>query len=242
MKIKDLIPSPVLFLIRVALHVCRRYGRTSYSQEGEDILLSRLLDEKKPGFFVDIGAHHPSRFSNTFYFYRRGWRGINIDAWPGSMRLFRLVRSRDINLEMAVSDRRETLEFHVFSEPLLNSANQQLAHSRRAALGEAEEPANVVKVPAYTLSSILEEHLPPRTQIDFMSIDVEGLDIKVLQSNDWEKFRPKYLLVEVLGESVSTLAKAEVSDFLNRVGYEPISKLVHTAAYRDKSLGPTQYI
>jgi hypothetical protein len=71
---------------------------------------------------------------------------------------------------------------------------------------------------------------------------VEGLDIKVLQSNDWEKFRPKYLLVEVLGESVSTLAKAEVSDFLNRVGYEPISKLVHTAAYRDKSLGPTQYI
>ena len=58
----------------------------SFSQEGEDLVLARIFEGKKNGFYVDIGAHHPTRFSNTHYFYRRGWSGINIDAMPGSMK------------------------------------------------------------------------------------------------------------------------------------------------------------
>src|SRR5215510_10661697 len=67
------------------------YRRTSFSQQGEDLILARLFEGQRRGFYVDVGAHHPRRFSNTFLLYRRGWRGLNIDAAPGSMRLFRLV-------------------------------------------------------------------------------------------------------------------------------------------------------
>src|SRR5690554_6253894 len=81
----------------------RDFSRKSYSQEGEDILLEKLFEGKNDGFYVDVGAHHPRRFSNTYLLYRRGWRGINIDAMPGSMAEFRRLRGRDINLEIPIS-------------------------------------------------------------------------------------------------------------------------------------------
>jgi len=64
------------------------YALKSYSQEGEDMILRRLFEKQNTGFYVDVGAHHPKRFSNTFFFYKKGWRGINIDAMPNSMSLF----------------------------------------------------------------------------------------------------------------------------------------------------------
>ena len=79
-----------------------RFATKSYSQEGEDLLLRRIFEHQKNGFYVDVGAHHPFRFSNTYLLYKCGWRGINIDAMPGSMRLFRRFRARDINIECGV--------------------------------------------------------------------------------------------------------------------------------------------
>lgn len=80
------------------------HRQLSFSQEGEDLILQRLLADRPPGFFVDVGAYHPIRFSNTYVLYRQGWRGINIDATPGAMRLFSEVRSEDINLEAFVAE------------------------------------------------------------------------------------------------------------------------------------------
>ena len=62
-----------------------------FSQEGEDVILRRIFEDQKNGFYIDIGAHHPKRFSNTYYFYDRGWEGINIDATPGSMKFFKII-------------------------------------------------------------------------------------------------------------------------------------------------------
>lgn len=242
MEIKKYIPANMLFAIRLILHKIGRYGRIYYSQEGEDFVMARLLGFENSGFYVDIGAHHPSRFSNTYYFYKRGWRGINIDAWPGSMRLFRVTRPRDINLELAVSDKKGTIEFHIFKEPLLNSASKDLAEKRRAILKEERSPSNVFEVDADTLSSILERNLPPNTPIDFLSVDVEGLDLSVLQSNDWDRFRPKYVLVEVLGETITSLASTDIYEFMKSIGYEAMSKLMHTVIFRDKSLGQINYV
>jgi hypothetical protein len=79
------------------------FGRITYSQEGEDMVLARLFEGLgRPGFYVDIGAHHPVRFSNTFYFYRRGWHGVNVDALPGTAMLFQRMRPRDKTIECGV--------------------------------------------------------------------------------------------------------------------------------------------
>ena len=82
----------------------RAFSKRSYAQDSEDLLVLSLLgDSKPPGFYVDVGAHHPARYSNTLLFYLKGWRGINIDALPGSMDLFRTWRPLDVNLEIAIS-------------------------------------------------------------------------------------------------------------------------------------------
>ncbi len=104
----------------------------SYSQEGEDLILNRILSEKKGRFYIDVGAHHPMRFSNTFFFYKRGWRGINIEARPGSKKLFDKVRPRDINVEVPISSEDKILKYYMFNEPALNGFSEEIAKSRNA--------------------------------------------------------------------------------------------------------------
>lgn len=230
------LPDFIKNIIRFGLHLTGRYRRKSYSQEGEDILLSRLLEGQKTGFYVDVGAHHPSRCSNTYHFYKSGWRGINIDAIPNSMNLFNLIRPRDINIEMAISDKPQILTFHTFNNPLFNSADPTLAQERRKLFNEEQSEKNTFQVRAETLRAVLDKHMPSNTAIDFMTIDVEGLDLKVLQSNNWEKYRPKYLLVEILGQSIKSLPNSEIYKYLENIGYEPISKLAHTVIFSEKYL------
>ena len=85
------------------------YSLKSYSQEGEDMILKRFFEGKQRGFYVDVGSHHPKRFSNTYFFYKTGWRGINIDPMPGSMKLFDKIRTRDINLECGIFESEDEL-------------------------------------------------------------------------------------------------------------------------------------
>src|SRR4051812_39740676 len=99
----------------VADILCRwrpMYGRRWYSQEGEDILLSKLLHDVSRGSFVDVGCHHPQRFSNTYHFYRRGWRGINIDPLPGTRRRFAWARPGDVTLEVAIGAIESTATYY----------------------------------------------------------------------------------------------------------------------------------
>ena len=87
-----------------------------YSQNGEDLILNRFLENKEKGFFIDVGAHHPIRFSNTYLFYKKGWSGINIDAMPGSMTKFNKIRPKDINIEKGVGIKNDKLIFYQFNE------------------------------------------------------------------------------------------------------------------------------
>src|SRR5690606_32490082 len=107
------------------------FETSSFSQEGEDRILARMFEAspKTQGIYVDIGAHHPFRFSNTFLFYQRGWSGLNVDAMPGSMRLFREFRPRDRNRETGVAEVECRLGYHIFSEPALNTFSYELAES-----------------------------------------------------------------------------------------------------------------
>ena len=101
--IKKLLPGAVLQAYRyIKLDILNGYAVKSYSQEGEDMVLYRIFEKQKSGFYVDIGAYHPKRFSNTYFFYKRGWRGINIEPNPEAIKLFKKYRVGDINLEMGV--------------------------------------------------------------------------------------------------------------------------------------------
>src|SRR5688572_15978731 len=89
----------------------------SFSCAGEDMILRHLIgSDKMDGFFVDVGAYHPVLLSNTYFFYLNGWRGINIEARPGSRGLFEATRHRDINLEMGISSVRGEMTYYMVGE------------------------------------------------------------------------------------------------------------------------------
>jgi hypothetical protein len=87
----------------------------------------RLFGNRDPDFYVDVGAHHPRRFSNTQYFYRQGWRGINIEPNPDGHALLKLFRRKDININCGVSDQEGTLPYYQFDEPALNTLDRDTA-------------------------------------------------------------------------------------------------------------------
>jgi FkbM family methyltransferase len=204
----------------------------SYSQEGEDRVLAKYFgDEKNNGFYIDIGAHHPQRFSNTYYFYLRGWRGINIDAMPGSMEIFKKIRSEDINLEVAISDVEQDLTYYEFNELALNGFSKELAELRHGSNGYRVVAKYAIKT--HQISEILDEYLPVNQEIDFLSVDVEGLDLEVLQSNDWDRYRPQLVLAESLStsECIEDLSSSEICRYMTSKGYRLYSKLCNTTIF-----------
>jgi FkbM family methyltransferase len=206
------------------------YTIKSYSQEGEDVILRGILGEKKTvGFYVDVGAHHPKRFSNTYHFYKKGWRGINIDAKPGCMKIFRRIRPKDINLEFAISDKRQTLKYYCFNEPALNGFSKTLSIERNKK--EEYKIIDEIKIDTLTLAEVLDTYLPSDTTIDFLSIDVEGLDFQVLTSNDWSKYKPNVVLVEDLNLSFGNPDNSKIYKFLIDKGYHLVAKTMNTVFY-----------
>jgi FkbM family methyltransferase len=210
------------------------YALKSYSQEGEDMILRRLFEKQKKGFYIDVGAHHPKQFSNTFYFYKNGWKGINIDAMLKSMSLFNKIRPRDINLGIPISDKKQKLTYYMFDEPALNTFSKDLADERDGKNGY--KIISEKDMETSTLEEVLEKHLPYGQKIDFMSIDVEGLDLQVLKSNNWWQFRPKFVLVEILGSSINDIADSKEYKYLSRVGYIVFAKAVNTVIFRREEI------
>ena len=228
---KKLPPRVVRLLSRVKATVSDGYAVKTYSQEGEDMVLRRLFAGVERGFYIDIGAHHPKRFSNTYFFYKRGWRGINIEPNPDMIGLFQRYRPRDVNLGLGVSDRAGELKYFMFNEPALNSFDVNIARAR-----ESDERYRIIgsePVKVDRLDSILEKYVSKGTEIDFMTIDVEGHDMAVLGSSDWGLHRPKCLLVEVLNSSISEVFESVAHQFLVGKDYVFFAKTVNTLFYLD---------
>ena len=234
-KLGSKLPHSVKNLLRRSIYALfwDPWHRSSWSQEGEELILARLFGDQPKGFYVDVGAHHPKRFSNTYYFYKRGWRGINIDAMPGSMKAFNRIRARDINIEMGIGKEQGTLEYYLFNEPALNGFAKELSDSR----DQSDNPYKIIGtqiIEIRPLSHVLNEHLPAGCPIDFMSVDVEGLDLDVLRSNNWTHYRPRYVLAEILDSSLHEIENHEVAKFMASVGYRIYAKCVFTVIFMDK--------
>lgn len=210
----------------------KEFQNHSFAQEGEDMVLSRLFEGKTNGIFVDVGAHHPFRFSNTYLFYRKGWRGINIDPLPTSKTLFDLHRPEDENLCIGISNSEVELTYYMFNEPALNTFDEQEAHKKNGVNNGQFYIIDKKQIATKKLSTVLNASKIATKNIDFLSIDVEGLDIEVLESNDWEKFRPEVVLVEELSTNISKIMEESVvHKFMQSKSYHLFYKTVNTSFY-----------
>lgn len=209
-----------------------------YSEQGEDILLSFYCTQDR-GFYVDVGAYHPKRLSVTRKFYEKGWRGINIEPNPSSKKIFDRVRRRDINLNVGVADKAGALKYFYWDKN--NTSNTFDAELyERLAKERGYGAKKIIDVKVDTLNNILEEHLPPDTEIDFLTIDIEGYELKVLQSFDFDKFGPKHILVEELrcgDQNIDFMdfRDMELYKLLNSKGYIVVAKTWFTILFRKKT-------
>lgn len=205
------------------------YHSLSFSQEGEDGVLERIFERKSCGFYVDVGSHHPQRFSNTYRLYLRGWNGINIDPLPGSKKRFDALRQRDINLELGVSDSTGELAYYSFDEPALNTFDPIVAASRNLPFISKD------RIQVLPLRDVLDRHLDSNQKIDFLTIDAEGLDLQVLRSNDWARYRPSYVLAEALGmRDLNEVISSELYAYMASHGYSLFAKCVNTLFFVDQ--------
>ncbi len=204
-------------------------GKISYSQEGEDVLLERILgDIDYKGSYIDIGAHHPIRFSNTYKFYQAGWRGINIEATPGSSEVFYEIRPLDINIEIPVSDKEEELTFYVFNHPELNTFSEE--HALHWDSRADNRIIDRLKLKTTTIGAILREHAQEKKNFDFLSIDVEGLDLRILKTLDFDEYSFNFIIVEDSPE-ILDITDGQLYEFLGSKGYKFLSKLFYSSIY-----------
>lgn len=183
----------------------------SFSQRGEDLILDGMFEGKRNGFYVDIGANHPSFLSNTRRFYDRGWRGVLIEPNPLLAKLLWKERCWDSVANCGVGTKDGAFPFYILSTHTNSSFVKEDAY--RNCLIFADSIEEVKDISMKTLSGILSDYNPQH--VDFMSIDTEGSELDVLKSNDWNKFSPSALVVETENDK-------EIEPYLKNLGYQLI--------------------
>jgi FkbM family methyltransferase len=170
----------------------------SYSQFGEDLVIRAALQSiskwDQPMAYVDVGAFHPVKYSNTFLLYNSGWKGVNIDPNPVTVDLFTSHRPDDLNLHCGISS---TLRQAYYHQPIKGEvhATGRLLDGEPYSLRQGGE-GSVMKVPVCRLDEILDTYNWDGLQWGLLNIDTEGTEMQVLESNCWDRFRPLIISVE----------------------------------------------
>lgn len=202
-------------------------GTISYSQSGEDLILNIFFRSRRNGFYVDVGANHPSRLNNTYFFYKRGWTGINIEPDPRNFHKLQRARKRDINLNIGIGKNNGKLTFYAMAPSGLSTFSKDTAASYRNMGHKMKRERSIEIMP---LSVVLEKHCS--RSIDFLSIDTEGFDKEVLSSNDWTKFRPKFIIIETLKYKKEGFGeKLSYDEYFSRISYEKIADTYINSIY-----------
>jgi len=185
------------------------FKRKTYSQCGEDLFINKFFKKTDKGVYVDVGAYNPIKYNNTFLLYKRGWTGINIDLNQTSIDLFNLVRKKDHNVFAAISYKRKLTK--VFIENIfspLNTINKKFSNK------------NSRNKPKYNMTKKFSDLV--RKKIDFLNIDIEGMDFMVLKTINLNFYKPKLICIEIFGNKnvlkVKTYLKRQNYILLKKIG------------------------
>lgn len=197
----------IVFLLKKSIdEVKRKIWREiileSYSQDYEDLKIEKLLKGCNKRY-LEIGGYHPTRLSNTYRLYKKGWTGIIVEPNPDVKEIFNSLRPKDILLNIGISETGDKLKYFKFLIPALNTFSK-IDADKSIKMGHnlvGEEMINT-----NTIEKIVTENF------DFVSIDTEGFDAMILKNWPWKKFQPKVICVET--------DKVEVDKILKKFGYK----------------------
>ena len=225
LKIKKfLINNPLSYYFYKILKLIKNKGKGNYFGEfGEDILINRFFRKKNDGFYVDIGCYHPIKGSLTYYLYKKGWRGLNVDLSKVSIDLFKLARPKDYNIHAAVTN--FDGETHFFENGMINQQNT---------LENSGTNLKKIKINAFKLQTLLDKL--NINHIDFLNIDVEGSDYKVVSNLNLNKIRPKMICIEENRYDIKDIINNTIQNLMNSKDYFLFSRIGVSSIYIDNHL------
>jgi FkbM family methyltransferase len=197
----------------------------SWSQAGEDLVINEILSGIDNGRYLDIGAHHPSRFSVTRHLFQKKWSGVNVDANRDLLSEFEVKRPHDVNLNYCVGLERD-YRITIFKEPAISTIEATWVSRFKE---EGNQILEVREVPGITLRRLIEENFQD-SELDFLNVDIEGADLEALKSADFDvlEFRlwPKWVLLEAKAPISNAMKSGSVGLMID-LGYEPYVSLTN---------------
>lgn len=237
--LKSQIRKCILRRLKLSSNV--QFGRTSFAQEGEDLVLWRLLDrDRSVATYVEVGCNHPFRMSNTAFLYEKGWSGIVIDPNSDFQAVYSSLRPRDTFVNCGVGAHESELTYFRFEESLFNTFDLDRAEHLLANNWKLESRSTV---PIRKLKSILSEYWPEGKSIRFLSVDCEGFDDQVIKSHDFHLYPVEFICIETEITELSLDALKPLIQQMSDRQFRPISKLwksmifVHESVLERLNLG-----
>jgi len=227
MKFKELLfKNFFTYYLYKKLKIFRNSFKNEHLGEfGEDIFIRRFFKNTNNGFYVDIGCYHPTKGSLTYYLFKNGWKGLNVDLSKVSIDLFKLARPKDFNINAAVTDFDGDTTFS--ENGIINQQNSLIKDSSK----------QQIEIHAYKLNTLLNEFNIKK--IDFLNIDAEGNDFKVISSFNFLKYKPKLISIEQNIYNLDKLLKEDCHQLIIKNEYFLASKIGVTCIYVDKKYEET---
>jgi len=186
--------------------------KKSYAMDNEDTAILNYFKDKRNGFYVDVGCYHPIHRNNTYLLHKKNWSGINIDTSQFSIDLFNHMRPKDLNYNCAISNKNEIVKLF-YQKKLSQLSTTESDQAKTVFQGKIKEK----EIQAFTLDEILNRDRFIDFKIDFLDIDVEGADLKVLEGLSFEKFKPELVCVEIHAKEIK---QSDIYKFLVNKNYE----------------------
>ena len=197
--------------------------KVSFSKSGDDILLSKLINETIPGVYLDIGSWDPIKASNSYFFYLRNWKGICVDPNPELIEKYKKIRPRDEFVNIGIGDAEDKINYYLLNEEYSSMNSFDLEFIKKHKI--EDQIKKTLKIPTMSIETLLDQKLSIGDRLDFFDVDVEGYDLKVLKTNNWQKYRPKIVVVES-DVSIDLDVNSELTSYLGSVGYKLVGKTI----------------
>jgi FkbM family methyltransferase len=208
--------------LKKAWHILTLKAKASYSQAGEDIIIQYLFDSLKihKPTYLEIGTNYPVLCNNTYHFYLTGSYGVCVEPDSSMIGSIRTKRPNDVilNIGIGLSDIPDA-NFYLFP----TKVNGWSTFSKSEAMLREKETGigfSTLQVPLKPINDVISQYFKPYP--NFISLDIEGLDLEVLQSLDFERYKPEVICVETItfGYLSNTEEKIDsISKFMHSKGY-----------------------
>ena len=206
------------------------------SQFGEDKFILDLFDKDYRGKYLDLGCYHPTRHSNTHILYQSGWTGINIDLNPLTIELFNFMRPKDFNYNIGISNSEEEKELYFINEfNTQNTLDKNQLNFLKNHHNVKDREILKTKLKTKKLETILLDN--NFYNIDFFNIDIEGHELEVIESIDFDKFKFKYICIEMIQHNeISVNRSKKIKDILNNNDFIIVKKFEFNYIYKNTLL------